>query len=617
MFANAGSAFGSGTAYAVGIVDIIKVFYMRKITFLASWILIITTQVLGYGWAGILRKYVVDPAEMWWPGSLVQVSLFRALHEKQDSKSDKSLTRSQFFAIALICAFCWQLVPGYLFPTISNLAIICLAFPKSVLAHQIGSGNKGLGIGAFAFDWNVVAAFNGSPLVTPFFAIVNIAAGYALIMYLIIPIAYWGFNLYNAKTFPFFSSHLFTAAGTRYNVRAIVNNKFELDLAAYAKYGRVNLSMFFALTYGLGFAAVVATLTHVALFNGKDIYKQFRASSSRKEDIHTKLMKRYKDIPNWWFYILLVASFALSLVLCIFMKDQIQMPWWALIFAAGIAFLFTLPVSVITATTNQTPGINIITEYLMGLILPGRPIANVCFKTYGYMSMAQAVSFLNDFKLGHYMKVPPRSMFLVQFIGTIIAGTVNLLAAWYFLNTVPHICQDQLLPPGSTWTCPNDNVFFDASVIWGLLGPRRMFGSLGTYSSINWFFLVGIVGPLLIWLLHKAFPQHKWITLINLPILLGSTGNMPPASAINFTTWIFIGFIFNYVVLRYRKKWWQKYNYILSAALDAGVAFMTVLLYFALGKIGGISWWGSGSEYCDLASCPTAKGVISDGCPVF
>lgn len=62
----------------------------------------------------------------------------------------------------------------------------------------------------------------------------------------------------------------------------------------------------------------------------------------------------------------------------------------------------------------QTPGLNIITEYIMGIILPGRPIANVCFKTYGYMSMAQAVSFLSDFKLGHYMKIPPRSMFLVQ-----------------------------------------------------------------------------------------------------------------------------------------------------------------------------------------------------------
>lgn len=50
----------------------------------------------------------------------------------------------------------------------------------------------------------------------------------------------------------------------------------------------------------------------------------------------------------------------------------------------------------------------------MGIIYPGRPIANVCFKTYGYISMSQAVSFLNDFKLGHYMKIPTRAMFVVQ-----------------------------------------------------------------------------------------------------------------------------------------------------------------------------------------------------------
>lgn len=75
--------------------------------------------------------------------------------------------------------------------------------------------------------------------------------------------------MFNAKRFPFFSSHLFTNDGQKYDVRGIVNKNFELDLPSYAKYGRVNLSMFFALTYGLGFAAVVATLTHVALFNGR------------------------------------------------------------------------------------------------------------------------------------------------------------------------------------------------------------------------------------------------------------------------------------------------------------------------------------------------------------
>ena len=38
---------------------------------------VVCTQVLGFGWAGIFRRYLVEPAAMWWPSNLVQVSLFR------------------------------------------------------------------------------------------------------------------------------------------------------------------------------------------------------------------------------------------------------------------------------------------------------------------------------------------------------------------------------------------------------------------------------------------------------------------------------------------------------------------------------------------------------------
>ncbi|XP_024969655.1 oligopeptide transporter 4-like [Cynara cardunculus var. scolymus] len=614
IFANAGSAFGSGTAYAVGIVDIIRAFYHRKISFLAGWILVITTQVLGYGWAGVLRKYVVDPAHMWWPSSLVQVSLFRALHETDDSR----MSKAKFFVIALVCSFSWYIFPGYIFATLSNLSLLCLFFTKSVIAQQIGSGMKGLGFLSFTLDWSVIASYIGNPLVTPFFAILNVYVGFVIVMYIVLPITYWGFDLYKAKTFPIFSSHLFDGHGQVYNVSAIVNEDFEIDMARYNEQGQIHMSMFFALTYGLSFAAIVSTITHVVLFTeGTEIMNQFRASTKGKIDIHTRLMRKYDDIPDWWFYVLVGASFLLSLVLCIFMKDQIQMPWWGLIFACGLASIFTLPISIITATTNQTPGLNTITEYLMGVIYPGRPIANVTFKTYGYISMAQAVSFLNDFKLGHYMKIPPRSMFLVQFIGTIIAGTINISVAWWLLSTVENICQDQLLAPDSPWTCPSDRVFYDASVIWGLIGPKRIFGSLGPYSALNWFFLGGFLGPLLVYLLHKLFPNQKWIKLINLPVILGSSGYMPPATSVNFNSWAFVGMVFNFFVLRYRKRWWQRYNYVLSAALDAGLAFMGILVYFSLSMSDiGISWWGTDGEHCGLADCPTAEGVVVDGCPI-
>ncbi|KAL3504978.1 hypothetical protein ACH5RR_034819 [Cinchona calisaya] len=613
IFANTGSGFGNGAAYAISIVDIVKAFYRRKISFLASWILVVTTQVLGYGWAGIMRKYVVEPAEMWWPSSLVQVSLFRALHEKDYSR----LSRGKFFLIALVCSFSWYTFPGYIIPTLSNLSLLCLFFPRSITAQQIGSGMHGLGIGSFTFDWSVVASFLLSPLVSPFFATVNVLVGYVAVVYVLVPAAYWGLDMYNAKTYPFFSSHLFNKQGQQYNVSAIVNDKFEIDMAAYEQQGHVNLTMFFAITYGLTFAAVIATITHVACFNGKEIYDQFRASSKGKPDIHTKLMRKYKDIPAWWFGIMLALSLLLSLLLCIFMKDQVQLPWWALLFSAGLALFFTLPISIITATTNQTPGLNVITEYVFGIIYPGRPVANVCFKTYGYISMSQAVSFLNDFKLGHYMKIPPRSMFIVQFLGTIIAGTINIGVAWYLLTSIENICHPELLSPNSPWTCPGDSVFYSASVIWGLVGPRRLFGSLGNYSALNWCFLGGALAPILVWLIYKTFPSQKWIRLINFPVIFGSTGNMPPATSLNFNSWIFVGTIFNFFVYRYKKKWWQRYNYVLSAALDAGLAFMGVLLYFCLQYEGiSISWWGTEGEHCDLATCPTAKGIQVDGCPV-
>ena len=65
-------------------------------------------------------------------------------------------------------------------------------------------------------------------------------------------------------------------------------------------------------------------------------------------------------------------------------------------------------------SAQQQPGLNIITEYVIGYMYPERPVANMCFKVYGYISMSQALTFLADFKLGHYMKIPPRAMFMAQ-----------------------------------------------------------------------------------------------------------------------------------------------------------------------------------------------------------
>lgn len=202
-------------------------------------------------------------------------------------------------------------------------------------------------------------------------------------------------------------------------------------------------------------------------------------------------------------------------------------------------------------------------------------------------------------------------------VGTILAGLVYTVTAWWLMEEIPHLCDVSALPKDSPWTCPMDRVFYTASVIWGLLGPRRIFGDQGEYGSVNWFFLAGAIAPLVVWLAHKLFPSQKWIRLIHMPVLLGSTAMMPPASAINFTCWIFIAFISGFVIYRYKPDWWNRYNYILSGGLDAGTAFMSILLFLTLqSKNIGIIWWGNSDEGCPLASCPTARGIKVDGCPV-
>ncbi|KAJ7540058.1 hypothetical protein O6H91_10G000300 [Diphasiastrum complanatum] len=517
----------------------------------------------------------------------------------------------------MIVSFSYYVIPGYFFLMITSMSWVCWAWPLSVTAQQLGSGQKGLGLGAFSIDWATTASYLLSPLVAPWFAIVNVMVGYALVMYIFTPATYWT-DIYHAKTFPIFSSNLFTTSGQLYDITAVVNKNFELDLEAYKRNGPIHLSTFFAITYGFGFAAVAATLTHVAAFHGKEIWQRYKASLKERPDVHTRLMRSYPEIPQWWFFVLLVVTIGITVAVCEGYKHQLQLPWWGVLLACALASFFTLPIGVITATTNQTPGLNIITEYIMGYMLPGKPIANVCFKTYGYMSMSQAIAFLQDFKLGHYMKVPPRPMFTVQVVGTIVAGTVNMGVAWWLLTTIKNICDKTQLPPGSPWTCPSDRVFFDASVIWGLVGPKRIFGSLGEYSKLSWFFLGGALGPILVWIISRIFPKVSWLPLINLPVLLGASANLLPATAVNYQSWIIVGTIFNYFVFRYHKNWWRRYNYVLSAALDAGLAFMAVFLYFTLGLDNkSVTWWGNNVDNCPLAACPTAPGIKVDGCPVF
>lgn len=194
------------------------------------------------------------------------------------------------------------------------------------------------GIGAIGLDWSSISSYLGSPLASPLFATANIAAGFFIYIYVVTPIAYW-FNVYEARTFPIFSDGLFTATGQKYNISSIVDSEFHFDANAYEKNGPLHISTFFAVSYGLGFACLTATIVHVPLFHGSEIWQLSKSAfQDNKMDVHTKLMRRYRQVPEWWFICILVASVAITVFTCEYYIEQLQLPWWGILLACALPF---------------------------------------------------------------------------------------------------------------------------------------------------------------------------------------------------------------------------------------------------------------------------------------
>jgi len=242
-------------------------------------------------------------------------------------------------------------------------------------------------------------------------------------------------------------------------------------------------------------------------------------------------------------------------------------------------------------------------------------VAMMIFKTFGYITMAQALSFVSDLKLGHYMKIPPRMMFKVQVVATVVASFVVVGVQDWMFHNILHLCK-----PGQVdkFTCPHIQTFGVASLIFGTVGPQRVFSPGAVYHPMFYFFLVGALLPIPFYLLARKYPA-KWYKYVNIPVFFVGTGNMPPASGVNFSSWALVGFVFQFWIRRRHFRWWSSYNYVLSAALDSGTALAIVVIFFSLylaknGKI-SLNWWGNdvGNSTADALGTPYLK--MKDGAP--
>jgi hypothetical protein len=91
------------------------------------------------------------------------------------------------------------------------------------------------------------------------------------------------------------------------------------------------------------------------------------------------------------------------------------------------------------------------------------------FKSWGYMMAYNGLNYVSDMKIGHYMKIPPRTMFAAQLFAVIWLSIVQIATYNFLRGNIAGICTPH---QAQGLTCPHARTFFNASVIWGVIVSR-------------------------------------------------------------------------------------------------------------------------------------------------
>jgi hypothetical protein len=110
--------------------------------------------------------------------------------------------------------------------------------------------------------------------------------------------------------------------------------------------------------------------------------------------------------------------------------------------------------------------------------------------------------------------------------------------------------------------------------------------------------MLGATAPILIYTLHRLFPRAKfqlWNTTIFFSAMSQFYGNISSG----YLSSLIGGFVVMFWAYRYRYTLWNRWNYILAAAFDAGFNFsmLLIFLFFGAGKIVVMPhWWGNNAD---------------------
>ncbi|KIY49349.1 OPT superfamily oligopeptide transporter [Fistulina hepatica ATCC 64428] len=556
----------------------------------------LSTNFIGYSLAGITRRFLVYPYHAIWPTNLATIALNKAFHERNQDRVEGGWKSGMF-------VYFW--FPDYIFTALSQFNWMTWIAPNNIDLAAITGSIGGLGLNPIpTFDWNQLTVVV-DPLISPFYATMSTFIG-SLLTFPVVA-AIWYTNTFYTGYLPINSNRVFDNTGLYYNVSLIVDNEGHFDANSYEAYSPAYLTAGNILLYCFFFAVYTSTLSHAILYHRYEIVHGFKALFRRKalsnleRDVHIHARWRFRRAQNddRWYFLVLCACVGVGAA-GVGAYPTHTSPV-VVLYGIFLAIIFCIPVGIIMSVTNVEITLNVLAELFGGLWFQGDALSMNYFKTYGYITTSHTLQFAQDLKLAHYTHIPPRITFTIQGVATVISTFTAMAIVNWQMTSIPDVCA---VHQKDNFTCPGINTFFTASVLWGTLGPKKMFGSGAIYSYLLFGFLAGALLPIIGYVLKK---KYKVMEYVHVPVLLSGGLIWAPYNLANIWPAVPIAYVFNVFIKKRYLGWWSKYNYITSGAFTSAIAICGIVIFFAIEWPGiNLDWWGNNilNEGCDSSGCP-------------
>ncbi|GAO19883.1 hypothetical protein UVI_02051130 [Ustilaginoidea virens] len=593
----------SSAALGLEIVAAERLYYNKRMNAALAFFMLISSQYLGYGMAGLMRRTMVYPSAMIWPANLPINSMLESLHLKLP-ENRKPL---RVFLYVFAAIFIWELFPQWVCPLLTGVSVFCLANRNSTVFTNVfggAEGNEGLGLFSLSFDWQYISG-GLSPLYFPVSSLISQGIGVCGCVILFAGIYYN--NVWDAMSYPFLSQLIFSNTSSaespvQWNQTAAIGPDGKINMDAVNSLGLPSFSASNVLNILLTNMCIAAAVTHLFLWYPAEIKVAFAflkpkcirdsvrglpgwlsnpAANRREEmednyDPHYALMKCYKPCPDWWYAVVLCFSVTCGLI--VVYKAESTLPWWGFLVAALVGYCLLVILGSMQGATGVPFTIQSIVQMIGGYIRPGYPVANMYFSLYGYNALLQGKLLAQDLKLAQYGHLAPRITFSMQMLGTLVGAIANYVIANSIIDNQADILRS--VQGTNIWSGNQAQQFNAQSVTFGGL-PHQLFSVGSKYQWVPLAMLPGFLAPLPWWLAHRKWP-NLGLHHVNTPIILFYMCYLNVGINSSLMMFFIVGFTSQWLLRRKYPNVFLRYNYLISAALDGGTSVMVFILSFAV-----------------------------------